>query len=326
MAAPRVSIVMPAYAAAEFIGLAVESVLAQTLKDWELIIVDDCSPDETAAAAMEAAGGDPRIRVVRAPENGGVAKARNLGMREATGEWIAVLDSDDAMEPGRLEILVTEAEAAHLDIIADDLLLVPFENIHASGEAFLGRSGAPPASIDLVTWLDRNRVVGEVRVIGYLKPMIRRKIITDNDIAYRPDLKVAEDCWFVADLLAVGARFGFYPEALYRYAIRPASLSRSRSTQNAYSMQRPVYASFLARHAGRLSAADRAALVRHETALKTAETFEDFLIAKRNGQLGEGIRALLRYPRAIPLLTRPARLRFRRLAQGLGFKVSQKVG
>jgi len=325
MAAPKVSIVMPAYKAAAFIGLAIASVRAQTLQDWELIIVDDCSPDETAALAMAAAGGDPRINLVRAEQNGGVARARNLGNSEAAGDWIAVLDSDDAFEPTRLETLVAAAEKAQLDLIADDMLLVPFEALMGEGKPYLGQPEDQLNPVNLPTWLEGNRAGIRTPILGYLKPMVRRDFLERHNVSYVPELRVAEDCWFVADLLACGARFALHPAPLYRYAVRPASLSRTRGG-NVYTLQRSVYAPFLQRHAGKLQEEDLRAVHRHESALKTAEAFEGFAMAMRAKDFPKAMGWLASRPQAAAYLTRPVAARVERLAGRLGYRPRLRVG
>ncbi|WP_291208606.1 glycosyltransferase family 2 protein [Hyphomonas sp.] len=326
MSAPTVSIVMPAWKAEAFIAHAVESVLAQTLTDWELIVVDDCSPDATGAAALAAAKGDPRVRVVRAPENGGVARARNLGMQHATGTWIAVLDSDDAYEPTRLEALVAVAEREKLDILTDDMILVPFDTMYTDGPAYLGAGSAALIPVDLPAWLRANHVDSNAPLYGYLKPIFRRAFIAAHKAEYIADLRVAEDCWFVADLLAYGARLAVHPQPLYRYAVRPASLSRTRSTQNVYSLQRPVYDPFIARHRGRLSPADQRALRAHETALRDAEAYEDFIIKARQKKFSAALGALAARPQSARFLSRPVAARLKRLAQKFGYKPALRVG
>src|SRR4051812_20201169 len=99
---PRVSVVIPIYNRAQFIGEAVSSVLASTYEDFELLLIDDGSTDDSLDIASRVAGGDPRLRIVELP-HGGVAVARNTGLREAAGELIANLDADDAMFPRRIE-------------------------------------------------------------------------------------------------------------------------------------------------------------------------------------------------------------------------------
>jgi len=100
MNAPKVSVIIPAYNRERLIGRAIQSVLSQTMPDWEMIIVDDGSTDDTAEAAKRV--GDARITVLR-QANAGPSAARNTGMKRARGEYIALLDSDDAYAPTFLE-------------------------------------------------------------------------------------------------------------------------------------------------------------------------------------------------------------------------------
>lgn len=96
-----VSIIMPSYNTGKYIEDSIRSVLAQTHENWELIIVDDCSTDDTHS--IVAAFADPRIRFLEKEVNSGAAESRNWGLREAKGKWIAFLDSDDTWEPEKLE-------------------------------------------------------------------------------------------------------------------------------------------------------------------------------------------------------------------------------
>ncbi len=97
---PFVSVIIPVYNRYDFVRRAIDSVLSQTYRNFELIVVDDGSTDDTSRVKSDY--GD-RIRYVRHPDNRGVAAARNTGIREAAGEWIALLDSDDWWLPEKLE-------------------------------------------------------------------------------------------------------------------------------------------------------------------------------------------------------------------------------
>lgn len=97
-----VSIIMPSYNTAQFISETIRSVLNQTYSNWELIIVDDCSKDNTDEV-VAAFLSDPRIRYLKNEVNSGAALSRNYALREAKGKWIAFLDSDDLWEPEKLE-------------------------------------------------------------------------------------------------------------------------------------------------------------------------------------------------------------------------------
>lgn len=96
-----VSVIMPSFNTGEYIAASVESVLAQTYPNWELLIVDDCSTDNTTEVICRYQ--DPRIILLKNKTNSGAALSRNYALREAKGRWIAFLDSDDIWEPKKLE-------------------------------------------------------------------------------------------------------------------------------------------------------------------------------------------------------------------------------
>lgn len=96
-----VSIVMPSYNTADYIAESIKSVQAQTYSNWELIIVDDCSTDDSMDVIK--AFKEPRIRLLQNEKNSGAAISRNYALREAKGKWIAFLDSDDIWLPDKLE-------------------------------------------------------------------------------------------------------------------------------------------------------------------------------------------------------------------------------
>ena len=100
---PEVSVITPAYNAARYIGEAMASVQAQTLTNWEMVVADDGSSDETAAIVAAAGRRDPRIRLVRRDRNAGSGPARNAALAVARGRFIAFLDSDDLWLPDKLE-------------------------------------------------------------------------------------------------------------------------------------------------------------------------------------------------------------------------------
>lgn len=99
----KVSVIIPSYNSSAFIGETIKSVQAQTLEDWEMIIVDDCSTDDTCEVVERFRAEDSRIKLFRQPENAGAGAARTRGMREATGRYIAYIDSDDLWMPEKLE-------------------------------------------------------------------------------------------------------------------------------------------------------------------------------------------------------------------------------
>ena len=106
------SVIMPAYNVSGIIERAIRSAAAQTAPPLEILVVDDCSTDNTAEVVRALARDIPSVRLLSTPANGGPAAARNVGLREARADWIALLDSDDAWKPGRLKRL-SEVAAPH---------------------------------------------------------------------------------------------------------------------------------------------------------------------------------------------------------------------
>jgi glycosyltransferase involved in cell wall biosynthesis len=103
---PLITVITPAYNVGPYIGAAVQSVLAQSEKRFEYLVVDDGSSDDTVANATAAAAGDPRVRILQV-NHGGSSAARNAGLKEAQGEYISFLDGDDLWKPTKLERQLT---------------------------------------------------------------------------------------------------------------------------------------------------------------------------------------------------------------------------
>lgn len=114
---PMVSVIMPAYNSQRFVSQAVASVLAQTVSDLELIVIDDASTDATKATIEALAQKDSRIVLVENESNIGVAKTRNRGLELCRGKYVALLDSDDYWKPQILERMIARAEETGADIV-----------------------------------------------------------------------------------------------------------------------------------------------------------------------------------------------------------------
>ena len=113
---PAVSVILPIYGVEDFIGECVESLLAQTFSDFEVVCIDDGSPDDSVAVAKRIVGDDARFRFF-AQDNAGLSAARNHGLEEARGEYVLFLDSDDKLVPEALELLYLTAHADDLDYL-----------------------------------------------------------------------------------------------------------------------------------------------------------------------------------------------------------------
>jgi glycosyltransferase involved in cell wall biosynthesis len=225
---PVVSVIIPAHDAIDFLPEALATAQGQTLREIEIIVVDDGSRDSTWALLQGAAASDPRVRPLRRKQAGGVSGARNLAMSQAQGRWIAPLDADDLWLPDRLARLVPQAEQLGADLLADDLLLRDFETGESRGRMFGpdAISGRPLTPADLLLRDMPDAAPGAPGAIGYAKPLIRRAFVERHGLTFDPGLTVSEDLAFYFACVAAGARFRMVEDALYVYRQRRRSLSR----------------------------------------------------------------------------------------------------
>ena len=112
----KVSVIMPVYKVEEYVGKAIESIQAQTLKDWEFLIVDDGTPDKSGEICDAYAAEDERIHVIH-KENGGAPSARNTAIEIAKGEYMYFMDSDDWAEPTMLEDMYKLAKRDNAQLV-----------------------------------------------------------------------------------------------------------------------------------------------------------------------------------------------------------------
>ena len=225
-ARPSVSVMIAAHQAEATIERAVRSALAQSGVDLEVLVVDDGSRDRTAGLVAALAERDDRIRLIRAPVNGGPARARNLALERACGHWIAVLDADDAFRAGRLRALLRIARASGASMVADNLRLVdPAGGI--IGTAMASGDRALWTWVSAETFVRRNQFNGKGFRLGYLKPMVARGTLVEGGIRYREDLRIAEDYQLCLDVFLAGGTMALTPAPLYDYTQTPGSTSRA---------------------------------------------------------------------------------------------------
>ena len=105
MTTPKISVIVPVYKVEQYLHRCIDSILSQSFTDFELLLIDDGSPDNCGKICDEYTQKDSRVRVFHKP-NGGVSSARNLGLDNAKGKWIAFIDSDDFVEKEYLEKLL----------------------------------------------------------------------------------------------------------------------------------------------------------------------------------------------------------------------------
>jgi succinoglycan biosynthesis protein ExoO len=226
---PIVSVVMANYNGERYLAEALRSILAQSLTELEVLLVDDASSDRSVAIAEAIATTDPRLRILRLASNSGPAAARNHALTAARGMWIGVVDSDDFIHPERMQRLVGAAEADHADIVADDQLV--FDDDHrVTPRRLLGGALASAASwVTPEQYVRANQLFARATPLGYLKPLIRASLLAEHHVRYAETLRIGEDYDLILHLLARGARFRLLPELLYFYRRHDASISHRLS-------------------------------------------------------------------------------------------------
>jgi glycosyltransferase involved in cell wall biosynthesis len=233
--APAVSVIMPAYNVAPYIGEAIESVLAQTFTDFELLVVDDGSTDDTAAIAKRFADGDSRIRLLR-QDNRGLAAARNTALRHARAGALALLDSDDLWMPRFLE-----AQLAMLDARPDvDIVTGNARTLGSHEDGFPARPWPDPRP-----WPDLWTILGDELSV-FIMSVLRRRVY-DTIGGFDEMLRTNEDFDFWLRAALAGFRFARNDEPLGCYRRRDDSLSASevrmlRGALRVYYKHRPALA------------------------------------------------------------------------------------
>ncbi len=175
---PYVSIIIPTYNHADFLGKALNSVISQTYKNWEAILIDNHSTDHTVEVINKFK--DPRIKYLKIVNDGVLAKSRNLGIKTAKGEWIAFLDSDDWWTDDKLEICFNEVSDN------DDLVYHNLEVVHKSKsffekKKFKGRQLKKPILNDLLIGaITHGNAIGQSSVIIRKSILMKIRGIDEN--------------------------------------------------------------------------------------------------------------------------------------------------
>ena len=212
----KYSIIVPVYNAEKYIKRCIESVLLQTKDNWELILVDDGSMDKSISIMNEYANRDQRIHVVR-QNNSGPGSARNRGIKESRGEWIAFLDSDDYLSDDYLSILDTFSD---YDIVFIDFLQVDEDGSKLRKETMSQYSKLTKDQ------LVRSMMTGKIPWGGHRKT-VRRSLIIDNNVAFSSS-RNGEEALYTFQLMQNTDRIAFASQKpIYMYTIRKDSLSHT---------------------------------------------------------------------------------------------------
>lgn len=229
-----ISVILPVLDGAATLQRALDSLCAQTFSDFEILIVDDGSTDQTREITQSYALKDSRFRLFVLDRNRGVSFARNKGLEEARGAWIATLDADDWYEPERLEKMLSMAEVLQADAVIDNLRIFD----HASGAIEQETRFGPREKPDLLTpeTLFAKDTPFSKWAIGYARPLVRASFLKERHLCYDERFHLGEDFLFLAEILLRGGAIYVLPFAAYVHVPR-----RSPSTGDLSPFSRSIY-------------------------------------------------------------------------------------
>ena len=236
MATPKISVIVPVYNTEKYLKQCIDTLTDQTIKEIEIIIVDDGSKEECANLCDELAENDERIKVLH-KNNEGQGIARNCGVKVASGEYIAFVDSDDYVDTEMYQTLYSVAEKNNADIVMSGVTFVGGNTFSKSGEyieknyfdketvfekedvkqLILGVVGALPSDSDDSRY-----------GVSVCKNIFKRSMILENEIEFVSERKViSEDTIFMVDFLRYSIKVVGIPYAFYRYRRNDESFSKS---------------------------------------------------------------------------------------------------
>ena len=212
----KFSIITPVYNSSAFLKECIDSVLVQSHSDFELILIDDGSTDESGMICDEYVQKDSRVNVIH-DKNYGVSHARNKGIEHNTGDWLLFLDADDVLHPHALKRISEQiSRDPQVDLIQFALVRSPFTSDSVEDSGYSAYDLTP---IEYTRGHHYNVCAGG--------SAIRTKVITENSISFDTELRLAEDQVFIHKVIANSTLCTLIPDRLYYYRPNPSS-----STQN----------------------------------------------------------------------------------------------
>ena len=208
----KISVIVPVYNCEDFLERCIKSLLAQTMKDWEAIFVNDGSSDSSEEIIYRFAQKDNRITLISKP-NGGAASARNVGLNAAQGTYITMVDADDEITNTALEVLYNAAANSDCDLV------ITAQSIH-------NKYGQIITNQFPITGLHKTdpRFLFQNVYRGPVAKLYKRDIIDKYNLRMPENMTIAEDYVFVTSYWTVTKSIYIIPESIYKYIENPNSL------------------------------------------------------------------------------------------------------
>ena len=217
MSTPAISIIIPVYNVAQYIGTCLESVKRQSFTDWEALVVNDASPDNSCeiVEAFIAENSELNIRLINLERNGGLSHARNVALEQASGRYVCFVDGDDDIPVDSLQRLYECAEAHNAEVAVGENLI-----INKDGNRYMAskvqktvlEGHEPLESYCMRRWY--NTAWGKI---------IKRSFIENNGLRFLEGYKLEDEVW-TFQIAALARRVCFVKEIVYNYYIREVSI------------------------------------------------------------------------------------------------------
>jgi len=216
----KISIIIPFYNVEEYIGQCIQSVKAQTFTDFECLLINDQSPDNSLAEAIKAIGDDPRFKIIEHSENKGLGGGRNTGLSHAQGQWVTFLDSDDSWHNNFLETMYAQAISSQAEVVT-----CRYENVNYQGNVV----GLPNPILPNGVYTDKKCLIDFFLTYPTAWNKLYKREVWEN-------LRFPENC-FYEDLPTVfqtvfnATTFCFTDKVLIRYNLREGSITKHFSNR-----------------------------------------------------------------------------------------------
>lgn len=205
---PKISVIVPVYNVEKYLPKCLDSICNQTLKDIEIICVNDCSPDDSLDVLQGYADKDERIKIVNREKNGGLAAARNSGLDLACGDYIAFVDSDDYISLDFCEKLINASDNGKFDIVKGADINVVYNDNHTD------------------VW-KQNDLIKEDKINFYVQvttAIYKRDFLKRHNIKFYENIRICEDIVFVTQCAILAENVKVIDDAQYYYIRRDDSL------------------------------------------------------------------------------------------------------
>ncbi len=223
---PKVSVIIPVYKVERYVRRCLDSVMSQTLTDWEAICVDDGSPDNSGKILDEYARRDKRIRVIH-KENGGVSAARNDGIKLARGQYVHFMDSDDFIDPDYYEKMIDALVSTGADAAVSGFVT----NVKYTKGLLYNRMRVVRTTFGI---FKRTNALSDGYVWRYV---FSRKFLSDCGISFPVGMMTMEDMDFLLRILTRMRLLVVVPDVLYHYMFNDLSLLNSRDVEKRKKMK-----------------------------------------------------------------------------------------